>query len=1089
MKCDQCGGTMAPLGRFWFCGDCGSKAEAAPVEREPQGDTGTDLDALPFPVAYPLAHARDAGLSAGERVHNAIFAAYQTMRMATLLMLAEYLEDDTVEPSLAAPIRGLQLPHWSEWTTLAGALVRFGRGELSVKPAGDALFGAVREGWAEVDRGRRPKGEDPWAPLLEGLPGSQGMARSANDAVWTLRNERAHRLGTRVTGDEGEAALLGRLLPLVERMAATVFPAGAVTLIRRVEPDGVIRLVGPHADGRFLAEDATAPLAGLLRRAPVAALVGDRGIPVHPLFVTLDADAADAPLAGAGLLEDAETGMVDGVTDKRVVILGVRRVARLPALAPEVGARLRSKLVELGRKKEDTHRWTVGEYAALTARQTLDEVRGRKYLPQCYVERQGVDDALLAALEQPGAAVLVLGEAGSGKSSLLARLVESLLEHGDHAAPPGKRRGSEVERYLATRGAGDVVVFLQGRQAYASAAGAPLAAALCDAVLVRLGVCPGEFADLGALLAQLGATAGRDTDAGRRVILVLDALNEADSFTDLMKALDQALPHVARHPWARLVVSLRQGAWASLVAAHRRAGLAGASPLEYARHLCRFQDPESTEEQEALALRPFTPEEAARAFAARRERLPQRSARLRWEQLGPELQHLLCSPLHLHLFHETWRGQDEVPPVVGERSLFDAYLDALAAELPGLGDTLAAVGRLLYDERRPDVPLDRALAWLDHWRAGRRPADLVARLDPIEELVAASVLLRPAEEGIGTDRSLVGYTFTHQRLCEQVLLRELERRMSPRELPTAEELLAWADLAEGDAGQAPFVELAGALEILAVRLVEAGEGGPLARLVSDEGHPVRAQVVSAGMTGLGPSRGLGASSLPAPLTSLAPLRQAALQSPDHAKWLDDAIWQERRRLEQTGASVAAEQVSLMLAEVLRAAVDASPDRADLQRDLSVSLNNLGNLARAAGRSDEARDFFQESLDVMRRLVQREPHRADLQRELSVSLNNLGNLARAAGRSDEARDFFQESLDVMRRLVQREPHRADLRVDLAISCWNFYLLSVGAAEERRWLVACLGELRVLRDAGLQHGQLEQLWGLATSALAGLGPVVE
>jgi hypothetical protein len=117
---------------------------------------------------------------------------------------------------------------------------------------------------------------------------------------------------------------------------------------------------------------------------------------------------------------------------------------------------------------------------------------------------------------------------------------------------------------------------------------------------------------------------------------------------------------------------------------------------------------------------------------------------------------------------------------------------------------------------------------------------------------------------------------------------------------------------------------------------------------------------------------------------------------------------------------------------------------------------------------------------MRALVAQEPGRADLRRDLSVSLNNLGNLARAAGDGAGARGYFAESLEVMRALVAQEPGRADLRVGLAISYWNQYLLAA-RQDARPWLEQVLETLRPLREQGLMHPQLDQLWGLASEAL--------
>ncbi|MGH8887448.1 MAG: tetratricopeptide repeat protein [Egibacteraceae bacterium] len=121
-----------------------------------------------------------------------------------------------------------------------------------------------------------------------------------------------------------------------------------------------------------------------------------------------------------------------------------------------------------------------------------------------------------------------------------------------------------------------------------------------------------------------------------------------------------------------------------------------------------------------------------------------------------------------------------------------------------------------------------------------------------------------------------------------------------------------------------------------------------------------------------------------------------------------------------------------LVECYEERADAEPDRADYQRDLSVSYNKLGDLMVAVGRGDEASRLYQQSLDIARRLADAEPDRADYQRDLSVSYNKLGALAVGQGDPAAAREYLSQDLTIARKLAVRDPGRADLAVDVAIS---------------------------------------------------------
>ena len=141
---------------------------------------------------------------------------------------------------------------------------------------------------------------------------------------------------------------------------------------------------------------------------------------------------------------------------------------------------------------------------------------------------------------------------------------------------------------------------------------------------------------------------------------------------------------------------------------------------------------------------------------------------------------------------------------------------------------------------------------------------------------------------------------------------------------------------------------------------------------------------------------------------------------------------------------------------------------------------MGDLHRALGQGDSARQFYQKALEIAERLVQQEPDRADYLRDLSVSYNRMGDLharsgpgrlprasssqgprdRRATGAAGarsrrfpprplgllqqdgrpaprarpgrSARQFYHKALEIPERLVQQEPDRADYLRDLSVS---------------------------------------------------------
>ncbi|MEU7784540.1 CHAT domain-containing protein [Amycolatopsis sp. NPDC049159] len=133
-----------------------------------------------------------------------------------------------------------------------------------------------------------------------------------------------------------------------------------------------------------------------------------------------------------------------------------------------------------------------------------------------------------------------------------------------------------------------------------------------------------------------------------------------------------------------------------------------------------------------------------------------------------------------------------------------------------------------------------------------------------------------------------------------------------------------------------------------------------------------------------------------------------------------------------GLTTAAEARWLTITKLLSERTLNEPDNTADHRELSVSYNKLGDLMAALGRSGEAHDLFQQSLNIRRRLATKHPDIDEYQRDLSVSYNKLGDLMAALGRSSEAHDLFQQSLNIRRQLATKHPNFDYIQRDLSVS---------------------------------------------------------
>jgi tetratricopeptide (TPR) repeat protein len=1013
--------------------------------------TPIELSELPFPVAYPLHWTRDGGLSAADRRANAIFACYQAMRLAALLMLADYLDTEEIAPALAARIRGLRLPHWGEWSLLADELARFW---AAPERQQRCRFQSIVEGWISVSRvrvasrGKTPPIEPLWEPLISSFPGhGRAQALSANEALWALRNRRAHGEGTTTPETAVELAVeLDRLLPLAEATITRLYGASGLVLLRQLEgttaPLQVIRLAGPHPDLVFVPESADPEWEDALRPAQVAALSDDEAIPVYPLLIPTEEEPGPT-----GLVEPVM--MIDGVSSTRVNLLGVKRARTItgPHL-DAVLAKLRSKQVELTLERQEVKPWKVATWAQMTARQTIDELKGRKYFPSFYLERADIDGRVEQYAAQPGRALLLLGEAGSGKSSLIARLADRLTGGENSTADAVTTVSSEGEAGQ------DIVVYLTGRADYGGSALVSADRLLAEALARKLGIAEKQFAGLTELVRHLEAAGKDDTQQGRLLWLLLDGVNEADRFADLVRSLDVFLPALAEMPRTRLILSMRSGAFHALASRDALLGAHGPPVFSHSNRLLGFPDAQGREHP-WLEVRPFRGnDEGPEAYRLRRESLPMQATQMRYELLATPLRRLLLTPLYLHLYHDTWAGKDVAPIDLDEGQLLDAYLDRLSGaegwSVAGAGGWIARLGDSMLRSRRAFLPVVEAEEWANEWLAAIGFSSLLAatKLDPVEELVAASVLLRPAETGEGPGRELAGYQFTQQKLAERVLLRALDRRISARQLsvrdklPSRDELAAWAQRA---IEPSPFPELIGALCDWVARLTRAGDGEALTALleVADKGARQRliGQVVLALASASEKSANAVMKRLASTASERADGRERFLMSAGEAAFRLDAI----------GPIWARRCIWQPLVNFSEGLAASDPGNSTLQYVLAISYYQMGDLVLAAGYSAAARQWFSKAVPVAERLIAVEVGNTDFQQFLAKCYGRIGEVAVIQGDGVTAREWSAKALAIVERLAAAHPGSPVLESYLSVSYSQMGAASAASdgAAARQW----------------------------------------
>ena len=127
--------------------------------------------------------------------------------------------------------------------------------------------------------------------------------------------------------------------------------------------------------------------------------------------------------------------------------------------------------------------------------------------------------------------------------------------------------------------------------------------------------------------------------------------------------------------------------------------------------------------------------------------------------------------------------------------------------------------------------------------------------------------------------------------------------------------------------------------------------------------------------------------------------------------------------------------SLELSERLLA---ANPSSGRAARDVSVSLNRLGDFLTRRGRpgdAEAAMGHHVRSLAVDERLLAANPESGQAARDVSVSLNKLGDFLSARGKpgdAEAAQGNYERSLEVAERLWSANPESGQAARDLSVS---------------------------------------------------------
>ena len=676
--------------------------------------------------------------------------------------------------------------------------------------------------------------------------------------------------------------------------------------------------------------------------------------------------------------------------------------------------------------------WSISGWSIAHAQDRLRFLRNNLWMPESYVKRDGVDEVFDACIESGKKSLLISGEEGCGKTSLIANWVDRLIENvrkraqNDPIAPRQSLHNYE----------GDIIVFLHGKGDYQGPSELSAESLLCE-LIARRTYLEQRYDHLPELLDRLArevltpdpikpfyARASHlrhmRSKIVRKVWIILDGIDDADRGNELIKVIDENLAYFTQSPQIQLVMSMR---WRSYQLLSRR--VMGEAPSKRdsfynSRYLFNPDDltPEGYETDPlsdfrdqfpGVFVRPFRVEELKHAYQVRQRHRPARACTMSFDRIQKPLDDLLRNPQLLNLYHDVFKGREHAPTKLTQPAIYDAYIRGLGRHFPNAVNWVHKIATQMYeshsamiepeatDSGRP-IPLDKL-------------ANNTGCLNPV---------FRPNEEGEGV--TLVGYAFAIPGLYEHLIYLHLKNQIAPRPLPNGDDMRYWATQIIDPMG----IELGALLDavtLIAIELVDKGEEDPLLPLIEVPHRQVRNHILVNVFRRLGfKNKGTeqGRKLIKRFMESWS---EHALQSGLESALLEpvaDAL----RQLTEAGVHEPAALIATHSDRVIQALIKAEPDEPTYRKFLSQFMRVRGTIDQLSGRIPDAIQNLEKALESEQKLAKDEPSVRHL-KQLSESLGKIGVLHQEVGDMDQALVCFKYTSLIDETLAMELPNQTHM----------------------------------------------------------------
>ena len=160
--------------------------------------------------------------------------------------------------------------------------------------------------------------------------------------------------------------------------------------------------------------------------------------------------------------------------------------------------------------------------------------------------------------------------------------------------------------------------------------------------------------------------------------------------------------------------------------------------------------------------------------------------------------------------------------------------------------------------------------------------------------------------------------------------------------------------------------------------------------------------------------------------------QKQLDPETDAWWLAIALADEGDALNALGSNQTALEKYRQAQTLFSRLAQAEPGDWNLQRDLSVSYERVGDMHLKSGDNGAALKAYQDGLAIAKKLAELDPKHTEWQRDLSVSYERVGGMHLKSGDNGAALKAYQDGLAIAKKLAELDPKHTEWQRDLSVS---------------------------------------------------------